>query len=60
MAKWIKTNFPGVRYRQHDTRKHGAKWDQYFTIRYKHSGKEKEEGLGWPRKDGQQQRLMTG
>ena len=47
MAKWIKTNFPGVRYRQHDTRKHGAKWDQYFTIRYKHSGKDKEEGLGW-------------
>lgn len=58
MAKWIKTNFPGVRYREHETRKNGVKRDQYFTIRYKvatgetnEKGKDittdKEEGLGW-------------
>ena len=47
MAKWIKTNFPGVRYREHPTRKNGVKRDQYFTIRYKLNGKDKEEGLGW-------------
>jgi len=52
MAKWIKTKFPGVRYREHETRKHGVKKDQYFTIRYKVKGKgngkdDKEEGLGW-------------
>ena len=47
MAKWMKTNFPGVRYREHETRKHGVKKDQYFTIRYKLNGRGKEEGLGW-------------
>jgi site-specific recombinase XerD len=51
MAKWIKTNFPGVRYREHLTRKHGVKKDQYFTIRYKLNGKDKEEGLGWATQD---------
>ncbi len=33
-AKWKKTNFRGVRYHEHPTRKHGVKMDQYFTIRY--------------------------
>jgi integrase len=47
MAKWIKTNFPGVRYREHLTRKNGVRKDQYFTIRYKVTGKDREEGLGW-------------
>lgn len=47
MTKWIKTTFPGVRYRKHPTRKNGVKWDQYFTIRYKSNGRDKEEGLGW-------------
>jgi integrase len=47
MAKWTKTSFPGVRYRKHPTRKNGVKMDQYFTIRYKLHGKDKEEGLGW-------------
>ncbi len=46
-AKWIKTNFPGVRFREHPTRKNGVKRDQYFTIRYKLAGKDREEGLGW-------------
>ena len=51
MAKWIKATFPGVRYREHETRKHGVRRDQYFTIRYKLNGKDKEEGLGWASED---------
>jgi len=47
MTEWIKTNFPGVRYREHKSRRHGKVRDKYFTIRYKVSGKDKEEGLGW-------------
>lgn len=46
-VKWIKTSFPGVRFYEHAKRKHGVKYDRYFTIRYKQSGKSKEEGLGW-------------
>lgn len=44
---WIKTAFVGVRYREHDTRKHGVRPDRYFSVRYKLDGKDKEEGLGW-------------
>lgn len=47
MAKWVKTTFPGVRFREHPTRKNGVRRDQYFTIRYKLAGKDREEGLGW-------------
>ena len=45
--KRIKTKVQGVRYREHETRKHGLQPDKYFTIRYRVDGKEKEEGLGW-------------
>ena len=45
--KWVKSKFPGVRYREHATRRHGVKPDKYFSIRYKLNGKDKEEGLGW-------------
>jgi integrase len=45
--KWIKTNIKGIRYREHDTRKHGVKKDRYYTIRYQKSGQRVEEGLGW-------------
>ncbi|ABB39660.1 integrase family protein [Oleidesulfovibrio alaskensis G20] len=45
--KWIKTNIKGIRYREHDTRKHGIKKDRYYTIRYQRSGQRVEEGLGW-------------
>lgn len=45
--KWQKTNFPGVRYREHPTRKHGVKFDRYYVIRYQHDGKRKEEPIGW-------------
>ncbi|MCR4623737.1 MAG: site-specific integrase [Alphaproteobacteria bacterium] len=45
--KKIKTKTPGVRYYEHATRKHGIKFDRYYTIRYKLNGKDKEEALGW-------------
>ena len=47
MAKWNSTKYTGVRYREHKTRKHGIRPDQYFTIRYQKDGKRKEEGVGW-------------
>lgn len=47
MSKWIKCKTTGIRYRLHNERKHGVGFDKYFTIRYKISGKEKSEGLGW-------------
>lgn len=45
--KRFKTNFPGVRYKEHPTRKHGIKHDRYFSIYYYINGKKREEGLGW-------------
>lgn len=49
MSKWSATRFPGVRYREHPTRKikSGIQKDRYFAIRYQRNGKRKEEGLGW-------------
>lgn len=44
---WIKTNFLGVRYREHAVRKHGVRSDRCFSIRYKLNGKDKEEVAGW-------------
>lgn len=47
MGKWYKTKYPGVRYREHPTRKHGVQSDKYFAIRYSLNGKQREEALGW-------------
>ena len=47
MSKWIKTQYPGVRYREHKTRRNGVRKDRYFSVRYKLDGKDREEGLGW-------------
>ena len=44
---WKKTKHPGVRYYEHETRKHGIQKDKYFAIRYQRNKKRKEEGLGW-------------
>lgn len=41
------TAAPGIRYREHDTRKHGIKPDRYYAIRYRVDGRRIEEGLGW-------------
>jgi integrase len=45
--QWVKTSFVGVRFREHESRKHGVRPDRYFSVRYKLDGKDKEEGLGW-------------
>ncbi len=45
--KWKSTEFKGIRYREHPTRKHGIMLDRYFAIRFQKDGKRKEEGLGW-------------
>lgn len=47
MTQWLNTNFTGVRYREHPTRKNGVGRDRYFAIRFQQDGKRKEEGLGW-------------
>lgn len=39
--------FPGVRCREHPTRRNGRHADLYFTIRYNVNGRRREEGLGW-------------
>lgn len=44
---WNKTNFLGIRYREHATRKHGIRPDRCFSMRYKLGGKDKEEVAGW-------------
>ena len=46
-VKWKKTRYPGVRFYEHTTRKHGVGKDRYFAIRYQRNGKRREEGLGW-------------
>ena len=46
-SKKYSTQFPGVRYRLHGSRKYKAALDKYFSIRYRVNGKLKEEGIGW-------------
>lgn len=43
---WI-TAAPGIRYRKHASRKHGARLDRYYTLRFSVAGKQVEEALGW-------------
>ena len=45
--KKYSTQFPGIRYRMHPTRKNNGRYDWYFFIRYRVEGKLKEEGIGW-------------
>lgn len=44
---YIKCRTPGIRYREHATRKHGMKLDRYYAIRFKIAGVERGEGVGW-------------
>ena len=44
---WKQTKHEGVRYREHPTRKHGVKPDQYFAIRFRVAGTRREEARGW-------------
>jgi integrase len=43
----ISTSTKGIKYREHETRKHGKQKDRYFFIRYTLDGKDKKEALGW-------------
>lgn len=45
--KWHKTPFPGVRFRESNTRKHNSRKDKYFAIRFQQEGTRKEIGIGW-------------
>lgn len=44
--KWIQEE-RGIRYYEHETRKHGIQRDRYYTIRHTVDGKQVEEALGW-------------
>lgn len=46
-TKWKSSGTRGVRFYEHEKRKHGVKKDRYYAIRYSVDGKQKEEGLGW-------------
>src|SRR5204863_9596163 len=45
-GKW-KTVAPGIRIRDHASRRHGVRPDRYFTLRYSVDGEQVEEALGW-------------
>lgn len=47
MSEYFSTQYPGIRYREHSTRKFNGKPDRYYFIRYKRSGKAIEESVGW-------------
>jgi len=47
MSRKMITAAPGVRYYEHEERKHGIRKDRYFFIRFQVDGKRREEGLGW-------------
>lgn len=38
---------PGIRIREHDIRKHGIRFDRYFSVYFKANGKMVEQYLGW-------------
>ena len=46
-VKWISSRYPGIRFYEHSSRKHGVKLDRYYAIRFQAQGKRREEGLGW-------------
>jgi len=45
--KWKKTNHAGLRFFEHETRKHGKKKDRYYAIRFRLDGQLYEYGIGW-------------
>lgn len=46
MSAWIAAT-RGIRYREHDIRKHGQRPDRYWSIRYKVNGRSVHEAVGW-------------
>lgn len=47
MATQWTTAASGIRFREHESRKHGVRLDRYYTIRLRVDGKRVEEALGW-------------
>lgn len=45
--KWNASKCPGVRFREHPTRRHGTGKDRYYAIRYMFNGLRRQECLGW-------------
>lgn len=45
--KWIATAHKGLRYFEHDTRKHGKRFDRYYSIRFRVDRKLHTYGVGW-------------
>ena len=45
--KWQQSDYKGVRFREHPTRKYRGKPDRYYQIYYRRNGKLKFEALGW-------------
>lgn len=45
--KWIKTAHRGLRYYEHQERKHGKQRDRYYAIRFKVGGTDYDYGVGW-------------
>lgn len=45
--KWYRTKIPGIRYKEHPTRKVGVQKDKYYIIMYQLHGKKKLEAIGW-------------
>lgn len=46
-ATWVQSRFPGVRYREHPTRRVRGHADRYLVIRYRVDGRRIEEKIGW-------------
>jgi integrase len=46
MNPWV-TASRGIRYREHETRKHGRRPDRYWCVQYKLKGKNVNEAVGW-------------
>jgi integrase len=44
---WEKGKLPGIRFYKHENRKHGVKFDRYFSGSYQVNGKRKFMGFGW-------------
>ena len=45
--RWHSTEYPGLRYREHPSRKYDGSPDRYYSFRCKVLGKDVERGLGW-------------
>jgi integrase len=45
--KWFTTKHKGLRYREHDSRKHGIRKDRFYQYRMMTNGKRVQESFGW-------------